>query len=265
MASNPGVITDRSVSIGRVLSRAFETMGSNPVAIFGISLLFGAVPGLVTNYIGEGLRANAKPFDLAIVGFSIVSALLGIVFTMLVQGALVRATVAHSEGRVASFGECALAGLRVVLPLFFLGVLLGLGVVFGFLLLIVPGVMLYVMWIVAAPALVEERIGVFEAFGRSRYLTKGARWSVFAICLIFVVMYWIFSAVTSSLLLATYGFQGLAAAIQRGGLPIWYILITVIVSTLINAVVATIQTSLYVELKTWKDGPGTETLADVFA
>jgi hypothetical protein len=270
MATSVSGTADRAVSVGRVFSRAFATMGSNPLTVFGISFLFGALPGVIMNYVAENLGYSQQNlasgaitplFFFSIFGVVIV---LGIVFAMLTQGALVRATVAHSEGRNAGFGESAMAGLQVALPLFLLGILLGLGVALGFILLIVPGIILYLMWAVAAPALVEERVGVFEAFGRSRYLTKGARWKIFALGLIMLVIYWIFSGVAGLILVSIYGVQGLAAAIQQG-LPLMWLAVSAVISTILTAIIATIQTSLYIELRDWKDGPGSEALTEVFS
>ncbi|MDB5707261.1 MAG: putative integral rane protein [Sphingomonas bacterium] len=270
MATSVASTTDRMVSIGRVFSRAFATMASNPLTVFGISFLFGALPGVIMNYVAQNLgysQQNLATGAITPLYFYTIFAviiILGIVFAMLTQGALVRATVAHSEGRNASFGESAMAGLQVALPLFVLGILLGLGVTLGFLLLIVPGIILYLMWAVAAPALVEEQAGVFEAFGRSRYLTKGARWKILALGLIMLVIYWIFSAVAGVALVTIYGVQGLAAAVQQG-LPLTWLAVSAVISTILTAIIATIQTSLYIELRDWKDGPGSEALSEVFA
>jgi len=264
---------DRVVSIGRIFSRAFATMSSNPVTVFGISFVFGALPGVVINYVSQNLGYSQQNFRTGVITplffFSVlaVTVVLSIFFAVLTQGALVRATAAHSEGRKASFAESAMAGLRVVLPLFVLGVLLGLGIILGVVLLIVPGVLLYLMWAVAAPALVEEGTGVFGAFARSRELTKGARWTVLGLGLIMILMYWLFSLVIGILFLALYGrngLQGMATTMQNG-LPIGFLLVSGLVTTILTAILNTIQTSLYVELKNWKDGPGSEKLADIFA
>lgn len=270
MATSINGASDRSVSIGRIFSRAFGTMGSNPVTVFGISLVFSALPGVVINLVSQ--RLGYVPQNLAtgvitpVLYYTIaaVVSVLSIAFVMLAQGALVRATAAHSEGREASFAESAMTGLRVIVPLFVLGLLLAIGVGFGFLLLIVPGVILYLMWAVAAPALVEEKTGILGSFGRSSYLTKGARWKVLGLGLIMVVIYWIFSAVVGVLMLSIYGLNGLAAVAQQG-FPIGFLLVSAVLSTIVTAIVATIQTSLYIELRDWKDGPATEALTEIFA
>ena len=116
------------------------------------------------------------------------SSLVMMVISALVQGALTRATVSANEGIRATFGQSLSAGLQVILSLIGLSILWSLGVGIGFVLLIVPGVILLMMWAVAVPALVVERAGVFAAFSRSAQLTKGARWKIFGLSLVLLVI-----------------------------------------------------------------------------
>lgn len=266
MATAAADRNDRSVSIGRVFSRAFGTIGSNPVATLGIAFLFGALPSLLIAYVvqTEGTDAFAALGGAAAIALAIFSVVVAIMLAMITQGALVRATTAYSEGRKASLGESAMAGLSVVVPLFVLGLVSAFGIGLGILLLIVPGIIFYVMWSVAAPALVEERLGALEAISRSADLTSGARWKVFGLTLVVVVLYWIFSALVVMLGAMWYG--GLNNFVQNsdGGMPIGYFVVNAIAGTVTSAVWGVIQTSLYVELRDWKDGPRTEALADIF-
>ena len=63
----------------------------------------------------------------------------------------------------------------------------GLGILVGFILLIVPGLFLLTIWAVVAPVTVLERPGIFAAFGRSRELVRGHGWTVFgALVLVFL-------------------------------------------------------------------------------
>jgi hypothetical protein len=271
MATTVGNFEDRSVSIGRTFNRAFATIASNPATMFGIAFLFSALPGLIISYFSQSWRASAMRSAIEHPGVfgatmlvSLVTGVLTVVFAMLTQGALVRATVAHSEGQRASFAESVTTGLRAAVPLFILAVAMGIALAIGFVLLIVPGVILYLMWSVAAPALVAERRGVFDAFGRSQDLTSGARWKILGLELVVLIFYWIVGAVMGVLIVTTYGLQGLAGMAAQG-LPFWYLIVTALVNTVIATVWAAIQTSLYVELRNWKDGPQTEALADIFA
>lgn len=257
---------NRGVSIGRVFSRAFGTIGSNPVATLGIAFLFGALPSLLLTWGVQsgGPESFAILGSVGVVALAIFSAVIAITLAMITQGALVRATTAYSEGRKASLGESARAGLSVALPLFLLGLGSAIGIALGFLLLIVPGIILYVMWSVAAPALVEENLGPTEAFGRSNYLTEGVRWKIFGLLLVVLVLYWIFSSLVAMLGIWWYGGVAEFAQSAAGGMPIGYLAINGIAGTITSAIWGVIQTSLYVELRDWKDGPQTEALADIF-
>ena len=260
---------ERSVSIGRIFSRGFGTITSNPAVTLGVAFAFGALPSallgwVIQNYRNETLALASGTSIFAAIAIALVSVVVAVLLAMITQGALVRATVAYTEGRKASFGESAMAGLSVALPLFLLGILSSLGIAFGFLLLFVPGIMLYVMWSVAAPALVEERLGPIEALGRSRDLTRGARWKVFGLTLVVLVVYWLFSALIGVLTVMFYGGPEDFALVASESLPLGYLAFSAIIQTITSAVWGVIQTSLYVELRDWKDGPATEKLADIF-
>jgi hypothetical protein len=268
MATYASDFADRDVSIGRIFNRAFGTIGSNPVATLGIAFLFGALPGTLIGYGSQYLRRT----DFAFIGFwgtvaiGLATMVLSIVFSMITQGALVRATIAHSEGRQSSFQESVMAGLVVAWPLFLLALVSALGIGFAMVLLIVPGIMIYIRWSVAAPALVEERIGVLDALSRSSGLTDGVRWKIFGLLLIAVVGNWMFSAALGAFLFAMFGgMQGMRDATATGSFPFLYYVVTAVANTLTSAVWGVLLTSLYVELRNWKDGPATDTLAEVFA
>lgn len=97
-------------------------------------------------------------------------------------------------------------------------VLLALSVMVGLVLFLVPGVILYFMWSVASPVLVEERCGVFGSFGESRQLTKGARWKLFGILLVVLLVYWIVSGTAALLAIQIMGLSSLTTA-WAWGLP----------------------------------------------
>jgi MFS family permease len=277
MATIASEAGDRSIQIGRVFSRAFGTIGRNPVATLGIALLFSALPSMVIIYAFAtlGIRGFASLGMTATIAVSIFSVVVFILLAMITQGALVRTTVAHSQGRKASFAESAMAGLTVVLPLFLLALLSALGFVLGLILLVVPGIILYVMWSVAAPALVEERLWPIEAIRRSHYLTRGARWKIFALMLVLVVIYWLFTTMTQMLSMMWFA-PGSMEADSMGGpgvdpmrdamssLMVGVLMVSVVSGTITSAIWGVIMSSLYVELREWKDGPRTEQLADIF-
>ncbi|WP_176496587.1 hypothetical protein [Sphingomonas sp. HMP6] len=258
-------MADRRMSIGRVFSRAFGTIGAHPALMFGISFLFGALPGVLLNLLlPSNQRTQVAEFNAANIVLSLAVGIAAIGFSIIAQGALVRVTVAHSDGEPVAFGDAALAGLRKIVPLFVLVLLMAVAIGFASLLLIVPGIILYVMWSVAAPVLVAENSGIFGAMRRSAQLTKGARWSIFGLQLILLlVMYTIIAVAGIVAIFAAGGIQNFAAA-QTAGPSVIPILLSTVFNTVSITFAAAIQTALYVELRDWKDGPATAALGDIF-
>jgi uncharacterized membrane protein len=200
------------------------------------------------------------------VAFGLVTIAIGIVISAVTQGALVRATLGHSEGRESTLVESAGAGLVVIVPLFLTSLLAALGIALASLLLIVPGVMLYCTWVVAAPVVVAERLWPMAALERSRELTRGARWKVFALLLILMVGYWVLSAVIGvATIQMSGGLRGLAAMGAARGMPLGLLAITGVVQTIVACIWGVAVSALYVELRDWKDGPPSANLAEVFA
>ena len=99
MASIAPEAGERTVSIGRVFSRAFGTIGSNPVATLGIAFLFGALPYFLLIYLMATVGNEAIGYLglAATVAVTIGSAVIAVLLSMITQGALVRATVAHER------------------------------------------------------------------------------------------------------------------------------------------------------------------------
>jgi hypothetical protein len=58
----------------------------------------------------------------------------------------------------------------------------------GFLLLVIPGLYLTVIWIACVPVIVVERTGPLAALGRSRRLVRGHGWRVFGLLVALTVM-----------------------------------------------------------------------------
>jgi len=267
MATTAPVFEERRVSIGRVFQRALSSIALNPVVVLGLALLIGALPGFIMTYLlvqtGVGNPAalqNGTTSFGAIMTTAFISSVIGMVIAAIVQGALTRAVVSANKGRRASFGECVAAGMRVILPLIGLSILFAIGVGIGFILLIVPGIILLLMWAVAVPALVIERPGVFGAFGRSSELTKGARWKIFGLLLVLIVIYWLLSVVVGLVGLGMY-----SPSTATAGLSVANLIGSILVGTVFNVIWGTIQPSLYLELREWKEGGSIENLEDVFA
>ena len=181
------------------------------------------------------------------------------VVSALTQAFLTRATVAQSEGRKASLGESARAGLIVIIPLIGLALLTSVGITLGLVLLIVPGVMLMVAWSVATPVLVEERQGIIESIQRSNDLTRGSRSKIFLL----LVVVGILAALATGAVEMMVGLDE-ADPLASFGNPA-YLLLSTLVGTVVSLISGTIQSAIYVELRDCKEGPRTAHLEQVFS
>jgi hypothetical protein len=76
-------------------------------------------------------------------------------------------------------GELSRSVTPVLVPLLGLAIVAGIGIAIGFVLIIVPGLILLTIWSVAAPVMVIEQPGMFAALGRSRDLVRGYGGPVF--------------------------------------------------------------------------------------
>ena len=105
--------------------------------------------------------------------------------SILYQGMVVQLVQDVQDGRRDhSVGGLLRSVEPVFWPLLAVSLLFGLGVGIGFVLLIVPGLILTVIWSVVAPVTVLERPGVFAAFSRSQELVRGNGWNVFGVIVV---------------------------------------------------------------------------------
>ena len=249
------------LEIGKVIQRTFSAIGANAVSFAILAAVLAGLPsvlisiGMVT-YIGSvGLSDPSTIFVPTMLG-----SLAAIVPAYILIGALTHGSVVTFNGGKASLGECFATGLRNAFPLIAVGILSILGFMAGFLLLVVPGIFLALMWSVAAPALVVDKSGIFGSFSRSAELTKGHRWKIFFL----YVIYFLLSMIIQALI--TFPFGGLLAtqSISLGmGSLLGYVIM--MIYSVINGVIAAAGTAaLYYELRTGKEGTAASDLASVF-
>lgn len=247
------------LDIAKVIGSTFGVLGRNFAAFAGLTLVMVGVPMAIVSVGLFDLLGDPASLDVGLESFGVlgIGVLVSIVTSTVLQGALVYGTVRDLNGSKATFAESLAVGLRNFLPLILLSILMALALIVGFLLLIVPAVMMMAAWVVAVPARVSEQTGVIEAFGRSAELTRGHRWRIFALMLLFLVLTWIVGVLLSPLSVAamTVGPHGMILSQM----------ITNTVSSLINALIgATGASVIYVELKRLKEGLAPDALAALF-
>jgi hypothetical protein len=237
--------------MGRVLSRAFGAIGRNVALLLGLAAILSGIPQLVAGL--WRVDVGGAEFSGPVVIAAGVGGLLAWVGSAVLQVAITRATISDLVGERPGFAGCLKAGFAMVLPMIGLTILQGLGIGLATMLLIVPGIMVYVAWSVAVPAYVQERIGVVESFGRSRALTKGSRWKIFGLLLVCWIVILLLQAPT-----------GLMTAAAQTSTTL-NVVITTAVGVVTTMVLCTIQAAIYVELRDVKEGAAPSDLETIFA
>lgn len=252
----PGDRKGGHFDLGRVIQRTFTAISQNAAVFFGAAVVLVGLPNALMVY-GQGTALTAG----AATGFLVLGLgwVLNMVGAFLLQGMVVKAAVNGFNGKPTAFRDAFDAGVRMILPLLGLAIIVGLGTVLGFMLLIVPGVILMVLWSVAAPVVVVERRGVMASLQRSRDLTRGHRWEVFGLLVIYMVLSFVIGLFAEGLGLATGGTFGTGSPIMAVNLVVGPI-VNVVSGVVASAGVA----ALYYELRTAREGVGPEVLASVF-
>jgi hypothetical protein len=169
----------KRVSVGDVVSETFSIYGQNVAALLGSA----AVVFLVIGLLSALLEATDSWVLILLAGA------VRLAGHALYVGFVVKLVQDVRDGRRdETVGDLFSAAGPFILPLIGFGILYALGVGIGLILLIVPGLILLTIWSVGAPAIVVERIGPVDAFGRSRRLVRGEGWSVFATLLVVLLI-----------------------------------------------------------------------------
>jgi hypothetical protein len=191
-------------SMGRVISRLFGVLQRNVVTFLLLSVLLVGLPtaviafvqlSVMTPLMSAGASGDAQSlFHNAFAPLNVALGVAGFLATVIgnavLQGAVIHASVRDLSGSRASFGECLGTGARFFLPLLCIGLIVGVCCFFGFLVFIVPGVLLALAWFVAAPAEVVERTGIFGSLGRSVVLTRNNRFAILGLCIVYSLAGW---------------------------------------------------------------------------
>lgn len=158
------------IDIGAVLTKVFDTYGKTFTVLIPAALIVFTPVALIATLLNDSAVGGLVASIVALVG------------SAWYAGLVVRTVQDVQDGRVdAGLGELFGSVTSVILPLILVGLIVGISVVVGLILLIVPGLIILTIWAVSSPVVVVENPGVFAALGRSRELVRGNGWQVFGV------------------------------------------------------------------------------------
>jgi hypothetical protein len=242
--------------VGRVLSKSLTVLTGN----FSKYVLFGAVialPNLIAVFISADQVSTAQPmrpgqvFSSAAIFGGVAYGIIWLVVFSICQSALIYGAFQDVRGRPFDIGASVQRGLSRFLPVIGAAICAGILVGIGFVLFVIPGLILLTMFFVIVPVCVVEGMGPIQSLGRSSTLTKGYRWRIFAIYLVPGLIIAIAAAVLERIGLGIAGLLGNALAAY-------------VVTAVGGAYQAIVNIVTYHDLRAVKEGLDIEQLAAVF-
>jgi hypothetical protein len=163
------------LSVPRVFGSAFAIFRHNARIVLPVAVVAAFIPAALEIFVGH---------HVPILVASILATVIDNLATVFFAGAAEELVHRWEQGqRRIPLGGVLANVPRVIVPLFFVGLLQGLLVAAGFVLLIVPGFVFLTFASVVGPATVAERPGIFGAFRRSFRLVRGNAWRVLLVML----------------------------------------------------------------------------------
>jgi hypothetical protein len=165
------------LDVGAVIRRVFEIYSDQAPVLMPAAatvFVFSGLLSIVLASAGQGARA--------------LSLLVGLIATWIFTAMVVELVSDLRDGkRDATAGQLVRAVVPVIGQVMVVAIVAAIGVLVGFVLFIVPALVLITYWSVAVPVIVVERPPGLAALGRSWELVRGNGWQVFGVIVLFVV------------------------------------------------------------------------------
>lgn len=269
-----GTVTLRPLRVGEILDRAIKLylrdartlMGSAATAVVPLQLV-SAIVLLSTYSSGEdinvgfsGVLKTVTPEEArARLGATAIIGAVSLITNAFVSAACVKAVSDTYLDQPTSIASSLRFGVRRLLPLLAMLLLMWIGIVIGFVLLIVPGIWLYAAFGVSTAALVIERRGPFAALRRSIRLVRGRWWATAGVLLVANVMVSVLGSALQGLLTAL--------ALTSSHPSVLFAVAIVTLSALISGILlapftATVTAVLYYDLRVRREGYDLQLLAE---
>jgi hypothetical protein len=233
--------------VGSAIARSASLLWRHPLTFFVVGLI-ACSPILV--FAGTQISASTPSGTVKELLWIVFNLAVLTVFDTFGKAALVHTAIQDMRGggrvRLIESLNVSLRQFWPLIGLAFASFLTSL----GFVLLVVPGLILSTIWFVALPACIGERLGPWASLRRSLQLTKGHRWKIFGLMLLVLVPTWGSPFVGWLLSTATSEFVGTVGE--------W------LCTTIATAIAAAVVVVTYYDLRVVDEGADITRLAVVF-
>lgn len=167
----------RPLSVGEIVYDSFTVYRRRFAPMVAVALVLGSIPFLVSLVGGCTIDAGGSNTCTSPIGW------LGWLVSIIGMGvASVAVSLVAAEAYVdvpSGWRRATWIGVRSTVTIFVAALVFGVLVGIGFLILIIPGIFLWVSFAVIWEALIIEGLGPIESMKRSWRLVAGERWRVF--------------------------------------------------------------------------------------
>jgi hypothetical protein len=238
----PPVVARETFTVGGALARSF--------GIWTSGFPFFVVPTTVL-YLPFLLYPQPKSFGLQAFGVVYLGAVLQALLNFLVTGAFTYAVVERLRGRKVDLRRTLSVGFANYGPLLSTSITTGLMVGLAALLCLVPGVILWLRWMLCIPVVVVEGMRGNAARNRSEALTVGHREGLFGMLVLLTLLSTVLGGVVG------YAFGRNDSLLHR-------FLARVVLDSLLTTFTAVLYAVTYFQLRSEKEGLDINQLAAVF-
>lgn len=259
-AGGGGQIPQRG--LGDILSTAFELYRANAskliqlvaIVVVPLSLLQAILIQVAVNdtvgeitvdqTTGQITVDNGGGLIQGLLGLAI-AALVSVLIQQLLTGSLTRGAAGALLGRPVDVGDSYRYALSRIGGLIGLALLVGIVVGLGYILFIIPGIILGVFLSMAVPAFIVERKGITASMSRSWELVRGSWWHVLFVILVAGILAGVVNGVISAI---------------GGSSLVGYWIFNAIAQIITAPFVALVGVVLYVDLRARREGLSAEKL-----
>jgi uncharacterized membrane protein len=188
----------RPRTLGEILSEAFRIYKENAakllliVAVIVVPLSFISAAGVrllgepKLHRVGTTIEYS-RSFGVTVAAL-LIGAAIGVITWAILQAAMLRGAAQATIGDPVDVEASYRWGLRRFGSVLLLAILVGIVVVLGFILLIIPGIIFLVFLSVSEPALIVENRRGTEAMSRSWNLVRGHFWHALVVILVAAII-----------------------------------------------------------------------------
>lgn len=167
-----------------LLSMGWERFKKAPgltIVAFLVTMILGQAPGMCPRVLE--ISGVLERGDMTLTFLSLGASIVGWVLTAFLHGGLLNTYLKIARGEEATFGD-VFSGGTWFLPMLGATFLSTLAIMFGFVALIVPGIMLSIGLAFTTYFVVDQNMGPVEAMSASWQVTKGQKFDIFGLFLL---------------------------------------------------------------------------------